>query len=51
MIWDNISVRMTYDTTIFPDEGAKTTYMVWREEDIWNVGVLKKYAFLNLLLL
>jgi hypothetical protein len=28
MIWDNISVRMTYDTTIFPDEGAKTTYMV-----------------------
>jgi hypothetical protein len=49
MAWDCISARMTQDATITSDHiSTKTTYVMWREEHLWNVSVLERVHLSNL---
>jgi hypothetical protein len=46
--WDLISARMTYSATITLDNiGATRTYVMQREEHVWNVCVLQREHLSN----
>jgi hypothetical protein len=46
----NISARMTSDVTMTSDHiSATTTYVIWREEHLWNTCVLQRVHPSNLL--
>jgi hypothetical protein len=44
MIWDSSAI-MTYNATMTSEDSTITTWVVWCEESLWNVGALKEYAF------
>jgi hypothetical protein len=43
------SARMTQDATMNRDHiSARTTYLMWREEHLWDSGVLEKVPLSSL---
>jgi hypothetical protein len=48
MAWVHIHPRMTYDTTMTSNHSATTTYVMWLEEHLWNVGVPQGVYFSSL---
>jgi hypothetical protein len=49
MTWDGISANMTKDATMTSAHiSATATYVLWSEEHLWNISVLKKVHLLNL---
>jgi hypothetical protein len=43
MVWDQSSTRMAWDATVTSDDTiATTTYVIWREEHLRDVGVLQR---------
>jgi hypothetical protein len=50
MIWDG-SARMTFDAAMTSDHiSARTTYVMWREEHLWNVTILQRVHLSNVVL-
>jgi hypothetical protein len=48
----SFSARMTWDATMNRDYiSAKTTYVMWREESLWDVGVLQSIYLSNSVIL
>jgi hypothetical protein len=49
MTLNNISAAMIWDVTINRNHvSATTTYVIWREERLWNVRVLQRVRLSNL---
>jgi hypothetical protein len=49
MLWDHISATMVFDATVISNHlSATTTYVMWREEHLWDGSVLQRVHFSNL---
>jgi hypothetical protein len=46
-----IGARMTWDATMTPDHiSARTTYVMLREDQLWNFGVLQRVRLSSLVM-
>jgi hypothetical protein len=47
--WDHISARMTYGARMtLHHKSSKTTYVMWRQQYVWDVSVLRRVSSLVL---
>jgi hypothetical protein len=52
MALDNISTKMAWNVTMNLDRiSAVTTYVMWREESLWNICVLRRVNLTRIMLM